>query len=72
MGRKLPAAVHIELSAEEDRTLSELRVATTVPQRIRDRAHMLRLNAQGWTHRGHSIALLPVQEPFYSINPTSI
>jgi transposase len=29
--------------------LSELRVATTVPQRTRDRAHMLRLNAQGWT-----------------------
>lgn len=28
--------------------LKELRVATTVPQRTRDRAHMLRLNAQGW------------------------
>ena len=28
--------------------LSELRVAQTVPQRTRDRAHMLRLNAQGW------------------------
>ena len=28
--------------------LSELRVATTVPQRTRDRVHMLRLNAQGW------------------------
>lgn len=27
----------------------ELRVATTVSQRTRDRAHMLRLNAQGWT-----------------------
>jgi len=37
------------LTDEEDRTLSELRVATTVPQRTRDRAHMLRLNAQGWT-----------------------
>lgn len=34
---------------EEERTLSELRVAQTVPQRTRDRAHMLRLNAQGWT-----------------------
>lgn len=45
----MPAPVHIVLTAEEDQTLSELRVATTVPQRTRDRAHMLRLNAQGWT-----------------------
>jgi transposase len=45
----MPAPVHIVLTAEEDRTLSELRVATTVPQRTRDRAHMLRLNAQGWS-----------------------
>ncbi|MBD1852313.1 hypothetical protein [Leptolyngbya sp. FACHB-711] len=44
----MPASVHIVLTAEEDRTLSELRVATTVCQRIRDRAHMLRLNAHGW------------------------
>ena len=44
----MPAPVHIVLTAEEDRTLSELRVATTVSQRICDRAHMLRLNAQGW------------------------
>jgi transposase len=28
--------------------LRELRVATTVPQRTRDRAHMLRLNHDGW------------------------
>lgn len=45
----MPAALHIVLTSEEDRTLSELRVATTVSQRTRDRAHMLRLNAQGWT-----------------------
>lgn len=45
----MPASHHIALTDEEDRTLSELRVATTVPQRTRDRAHMLRLNAQGWT-----------------------
>jgi len=43
------ASIQIVLTDEEDRTLSELRVATTVPQRTRDRAHMLRLNAQGWT-----------------------
>lgn len=45
----MPAAIQITLTAEEDRMLSELRVAQTVPQRTRDRAHMLRLNAQGWT-----------------------
>jgi transposase len=45
----MPAALRIILSEEEDRTLSELRLAQTVPQRTRDRAHMLRLNAQGWT-----------------------
>jgi transposase len=45
----MPAPLHIVLTVEEDRTLSELRVAKTVSQRTRDRAHMLRLNAQGWT-----------------------
>lgn len=45
----MPAAIHVDLSEEEDRTLTELRIATTVPQRTRYRAHMVRLNAQGWT-----------------------
>ena len=45
----MPAPLRIRLTPEEDFTLSELRVATTVVQRTRDRAHMLRLNAQGWT-----------------------
>ncbi|MBD2559854.1 MULTISPECIES: helix-turn-helix domain-containing protein [Nostoc] len=31
-----------------DLTLLELRSATTVPQRTRERAHIIRLNAQGW------------------------
>lgn len=45
----MPAPIRIILTAEEDRTLLELRVASkVVPQRTRDRAHMLRLNAQGW------------------------
>lgn len=44
----MPAPIHVILSPEEDRTLAELRVATTVPQRTRDRSHMIRLNAQGW------------------------
>lgn len=45
----MPAPIYIKLTLEEDRTLSELRIAQTVPQRTRDRAHVLRLNAQGWT-----------------------
>ncbi len=44
----MPAPIRIVLTEEEDRTLLELRVATSVPQRTRDRAHILRLNAQGW------------------------
>lgn len=31
----MPAPIHIVLTEEEDRTLSELRVALTVPQRTR-------------------------------------
>lgn len=44
----MPAPLRVILTAADDAMLSELRVATTVPQRTRDRAHMLRLNAQGW------------------------
>jgi hypothetical protein len=43
----MPAPLRIVLNTEEERTLSELRVAREVPQRTRDRAHMLRLNSQG-------------------------
>jgi len=43
----MPAPLRTILSEEEDRTLSELREAQMVPYRTRDRAHMLRLNAQG-------------------------
>jgi len=43
----MPAPLRIMLTEDEDRTLSELREAQTVPYRTRDRAHMLRLNAQG-------------------------
>ncbi len=45
----MPAPMRIVLTEEEDRTLLELRVAASVPYRTRDRAHMLWLNAQGWT-----------------------
>ena len=43
----MPAPLRITLTEEEDRTLRELRQAQSVPYRTRDRAHMLRLNAQG-------------------------
>ena len=43
----MPAPLRITLTEEEDRTLNELRQTQTVPYRTRDRAHMLRLNAQG-------------------------
>lgn len=44
----MPAPLRVTLSEESDRTLQELRVAIKVPQYIKDRAHMVRLNAQGW------------------------
>lgn len=44
----MPAPLRITLTPEEDYTLSELRQAPSVPKRTRDRAHILRLNAQGW------------------------
>jgi transposase len=44
----MPAPLRIVLSEESDRTLQELRVAPRVGQHIKDRAHMVRLNAQGW------------------------
>lgn len=44
----MPAPLRIVLSDASDRTLRELRVAPKVAQHIKDRAHMVRLNAQGW------------------------
>ncbi|OKH23370.1 transposase [Chroogloeocystis siderophila 5.2 s.c.1] len=41
--------LQVVLSTEEDRTLLELRTATTVPQRTKDRAEVLRLSQRGWT-----------------------
>ena len=42
------ARLRIFLTLEEDRTLFELRTARGVPQRTKDRAAILRLNAHGW------------------------
>ena len=44
MGARLRAL----LEPEEERTLYELRKATTVPQRVKDRAQVLRLSSHGW------------------------
>lgn len=41
------ARLRIFLSASEEQTLFEFRTATTVPQRVKDRAEMIRLSHQG-------------------------
>jgi transposase len=41
------ARLRIFLSATEERTLFELRTATSVPQRVKDRAEVVRLSHQG-------------------------
>ncbi|MGB3616373.1 MAG: helix-turn-helix domain-containing protein [Elainellaceae cyanobacterium] len=41
--------LRVELSAEEDLTLQELRAASGVPQRTKDRAEALRLSHREWT-----------------------
>ena len=45
----MPAPMRINVTEEQECTLLELPGANCVPQRTRERAHMLRLNAQGWT-----------------------
>ncbi len=45
----MPAPLRIMLSDPEETTLRELRKASMVPSRVRDRAHMLLLNAEGWS-----------------------
>jgi hypothetical protein len=44
----MPAPLRIHLTEEEDRTLRELSYARSVPQRVKQRATALRLNAVGW------------------------
>lgn len=41
--------LQVVLSTEEDCTLLELRTASRVPQRTKDRAEVLRLSHRGWT-----------------------
>lgn len=40
--------LRVFLTPEQDRTLFELRTATRVPQRTKDRAEVLRLSHRGW------------------------
>ena len=42
------ARLRVYLTSEEDRTLFELRTARTVPQRVKDRAEVVRLSHRGW------------------------
>lgn len=51
----MPAPLRIRLAPEEDFTLSQLQVATKVPQRTRKRAHMLRLKAQSKAMEARSV-----------------
>lgn len=44
----MPAPLRVILDEESARTLAELRVEKSIPQHIKDRAHVVRLNAQGW------------------------
>lgn len=44
----MPAPIRIILTPEQEITLSEMRESENSPQRTRDRAHMVRMNAQGW------------------------
>lgn len=41
------ACLRVFLNAAENQTLFELRTATTVPQRVKDRAEVIRLSHQG-------------------------
>ncbi len=41
------ARLRVFLTSEQDETLSKLR-ATNVPQKVKDRAEVVRLNAHGW------------------------
>jgi transposase len=43
----MPAPLRVQLNQQEEDTLTELRKAISVPYRTRDRAHMIKLNAQG-------------------------
>lgn len=45
----MPAPLKIHLSEEEDRQLLQLKQKAAIPQRVRDRAEIVRLNSHGWS-----------------------
>jgi len=44
----MPAPLRAILTATDVAMLSDLRIADSVPYRVRDRAHMVLMNADGW------------------------
>lgn len=44
----MAAPLRVTLTTEEERTLQDLRIASSAPYRVRDRAHMILLNGSGW------------------------
>jgi len=60
MGMRL----RVFLTSEEDRTLRELRRATTIPRRVKDRADVVRMNA-----RGDCKELCPEETSFNQLRP---
>jgi len=46
--KALRTRLKVNLTAQEDKTLLTLRTSTTVSQRVKDRAEVIRLSHQGW------------------------
>lgn len=45
----MPAPLRAIVTATDEAMLSDLRIADSVPYRVRDRAHMVLMNADGWS-----------------------
>ena len=45
----MPAPLRVHLSQEEDRELLEFQKIVGIPQRVKERAEMVRLNHHGWS-----------------------
>ena len=45
----MPAALKVKLSAVADQKLLQVKQTPEIPQRVRERAEMVRLNAYGWS-----------------------
>lgn len=58
----MPPPLQIVLNEESDWTLQELRVAPSMAQHIKNRAHMVRLNVQGWNEGWNVPAIVEIFE----------